>query len=91
MKTCWINLQRQHVRMTCKEPSLVTLFQLAYNIGQFQGKHCQERMTSVNYTDLKLDQLSTYVSEEDIKKWPDLPEDLVVCILQIFCEDYLSI
>jgi len=60
---------RQHVRMTLKSPNTKHIIQLAYNIGQWLGKPDEDIMKKLKYHELKLDKLSTYISQEDIEKF----------------------
>lgn len=67
---------RQHVRMTCKQPTLEFIIQLAFNIGQWMGKNDKTIMNELDYKGLGLYKLTTYISQEDIETFQKLPYEI---------------
>ncbi len=60
---------RQHARIPMtKDPTLITILQVAYNIGQWIRVKDYDTMIKMNYFEHKLNCLSTYVLAADIDK-----------------------
>ena len=74
----------QQVRIPMKdEPNLRKILQLALNIGQFRGTSTRKFRKSLSYSTSGLNELSTYLSDANIKKISsEIPASLVNKILK---------
>ena len=90
-ETCEVNhFIRQHANIPCKEPPTLTkIIQIALNAGQLSGtiRVNEQHQIMDRYHEAKLDDIRTYICEEDIVELSAvIPDELEMILVEYLCK-----
>ncbi len=66
---------RQHARLTVKDPTIIHIIQIGYNISQFQRNPDPILVQTVKYYEHKLNEIETYISQDNLEKLSKMISD----------------